>query len=244
MEVLRAHVRDEGLPRIAFRCSSYHQNSALYPVIAHVEQLLDFQREDTPESKLDKLERGLQPYSSPLEEEVPLFASLLSVPLDNRYPALTLNPQRQKPRRVVLTLGQSEKLLPQFLRSWQQPLHMIKPVQAPQHGEELGCPLHLLTELSGSRIHLFYLWGCIAFGGHQHRTEGHLEVEFTLDARRCLGECGQQLQAFRQMLNCFLVGRALDSSLASLLPVALGPAGGQRGLCPLPDAYVLKRTRP
>ena len=96
MEVLRAHVRDEGLPRIAFRCSSYHQNSALYPVIAHVEQLLDFQREDTPESKLDKLERGLQPYSSPLEEEVPLFASLLSVPLDNRYPVLTLNPQQQK----------------------------------------------------------------------------------------------------------------------------------------------------
>jgi class 3 adenylate cyclase/predicted ATPase len=96
VEVLRAHVRDEGLPRIAFRCSSYHRNSTLYPVIAHVERLLDFQREDAPETKLDKLEQGLQSYSLPLEDVFPLFAALLSLPLDERYPALTLTPQQQK----------------------------------------------------------------------------------------------------------------------------------------------------
>jgi class 3 adenylate cyclase len=37
---LRAEVRSEGLPRIAFRCSPYHTNSALYPVIEHVKRLL------------------------------------------------------------------------------------------------------------------------------------------------------------------------------------------------------------
>ena len=62
-EVLRAQVRDEGWPRIAFRCSAYHQHSALYPVITHVERLLDVQREDAPATKLDKLEQGLRPYS-------------------------------------------------------------------------------------------------------------------------------------------------------------------------------------
>ena len=95
-EVLRAQVRDEGWPRLAVRCSAYHQHSALYPVITHVERLLDFQREDTPATKLDKLEQGLRPYRLPLDEVVPLFAALLSVPLEGRYPAPTLSPQQQK----------------------------------------------------------------------------------------------------------------------------------------------------
>jgi class 3 adenylate cyclase/predicted ATPase len=96
VETLRAQVRQEGLPRIAFRCSSYHQNSALYPIITHVERLLNFDRDDTPETKLDKLEQGLQSYTLPLGEVVPLVASLLSVPLAERYPTLTLTPQQQK----------------------------------------------------------------------------------------------------------------------------------------------------
>jgi class 3 adenylate cyclase len=95
-EVLRAQIRDEGMPRIAFRCSAYHHNSALYPVITHVERVLDVQREDAPATKLAKLEQGLRPYRFPLDEVVPLFAALLSVPLDGQYPALTLSPQQQK----------------------------------------------------------------------------------------------------------------------------------------------------
>ena len=38
VEGLRAQVRAEGLPRIAFRCSPYHTTSALYPVMTHLEQ--------------------------------------------------------------------------------------------------------------------------------------------------------------------------------------------------------------
>jgi hypothetical protein len=54
VETLRAHVRNEGLPRIAFRCSPYHRNSALYPVVTHVEHLLQFERHDAPAARLDK----------------------------------------------------------------------------------------------------------------------------------------------------------------------------------------------
>jgi predicted ATPase/class 3 adenylate cyclase len=96
VEVLRAHLRTEGLPRIAFHCSPYHQNSALYPVITHLEHLLRFEREDTPAAKLDKLEQRLQMYSLSLEEVVPLVAALLSVPLDGRYAMPPLTPQQQK----------------------------------------------------------------------------------------------------------------------------------------------------
>jgi predicted ATPase/class 3 adenylate cyclase len=95
-ETLRAQVRDEGWPRLALRCSAYHQHSALYPVITHVERVLGVQREDAPATKLDKLAQGLRPSRLPLDEVVPLFASLLSVPLEGRYPAPTLSPSQQK----------------------------------------------------------------------------------------------------------------------------------------------------
>src|SRR5215469_15979704 len=42
VEALRAQVRAEGLPRLAFRCSPYYTNSTLYPVIAYIEHLLRF----------------------------------------------------------------------------------------------------------------------------------------------------------------------------------------------------------
>jgi predicted ATPase len=94
---LRAQVRAEGLPRIAFRCSPYHTTSALYPVITHIEHLLQFESGASPATKLAKLETGLRLYNLPLAEVVPLLAGLLSVPLPaERYPALTLTPQQQK----------------------------------------------------------------------------------------------------------------------------------------------------
>lgn len=37
VEMLRAQVREQGLPRLVLRCSPYHRNSALYPVITHIE---------------------------------------------------------------------------------------------------------------------------------------------------------------------------------------------------------------
>jgi class 3 adenylate cyclase len=97
VEALRAQVRAEGLPRIAFRCSPYHTTSALSPVITHLERLLQFASDDSPTSRLTKLEAGLRPSSLPLAEVVPLLAGLLSISLPaGRYAALTLSPQQQK----------------------------------------------------------------------------------------------------------------------------------------------------
>jgi len=97
VETLRVHVRREGLTRVAVRCSPYHTNSALYPVIAHVQQALRFERHDTAEVKLAKLEQVLQTLSLPLHEVVPLMAALLAVPLpDGRYPPLQMAPLQQR----------------------------------------------------------------------------------------------------------------------------------------------------
>src|SRR5215475_14951955 len=97
VETIRAQVRREGYTRVAFHCSPYHTNSALYPVMEHVQRVFQWQRDDPPATKLDKLERTLRTYSLPLEDVVPLLAALLAVPLPAaRYAAVRLTPQQQK----------------------------------------------------------------------------------------------------------------------------------------------------
>jgi predicted ATPase len=90
--------------RIEYRCSPYHQHSALYPVIAHLQRALAFHQDDTPEDRLRKLEDALRPYPLPQAEVVPLFAALLSVPLPESYPPLILTPQRQRQKTLEALL--------------------------------------------------------------------------------------------------------------------------------------------
>jgi class 3 adenylate cyclase/tetratricopeptide (TPR) repeat protein len=96
VETLRAQVAQEGLPRIAYRCSPYHTNSALYPVIGHLERLLRLERHDAPEAKLAKLEQALQTSTLLLDEVVPLIAALLAIPLHGRYAPLRVSPEQHK----------------------------------------------------------------------------------------------------------------------------------------------------
>jgi predicted ATPase/class 3 adenylate cyclase len=97
VSALRAQVGREGYARMTLRCSPYHTNSALYPVIEHLQQVLQFARTDPPETKLARLERGLQTCRLPREEVVPLFGALLAVPLPAEcYPARNLSPQQQR----------------------------------------------------------------------------------------------------------------------------------------------------
>ncbi len=101
VEVLRQRVIGEASPHIAFRCSPYHANSALYPMIEHLQRLLGWRRDETPAAKLDTLERVLRASRLPLDEVVPLVAALLSVPLpEGRYPPLLLTPQQQRQRTL------------------------------------------------------------------------------------------------------------------------------------------------
>jgi predicted ATPase/class 3 adenylate cyclase len=99
VDTLRAEVIQEGATRITFRCSPYHQNSALYPYIEHLQRLLQFERSEAPAVKLEKLERMLETYQFADDETAPLFAAILSLPLpEGRYPLLHLSPQQQRLR--------------------------------------------------------------------------------------------------------------------------------------------------
>src|SRR5262245_40391158 len=126
---LRAHVRAEGLPRMAFRCSPYHAASALNPVITHLERLWQFAVDDAPATRLTKLEAGLRRSHLPLAESVPLFAGLLAVPLpEDRYAPLTGTPRRQKQQTLdALVAWLAAQADPQPVLAVWEDLHWADP---------------------------------------------------------------------------------------------------------------------
>ncbi|MBI3303724.1 MAG: AAA family ATPase, partial [Deltaproteobacteria bacterium] len=135
VEELKERVAKEGYTRIEFRCSPYYQNTAWYPVIEHIQRLLQFRRDDSPEEKLAKLERGLREYHLPLQEGVPLLAALLSLPHPDGYPPLTLSPQKQKQKTqealVAWLLAEAERN--PLLAAWED-LHWADPSTLEFHG--------------------------------------------------------------------------------------------------------------
>ncbi len=96
VQELKEQLGDEGVTRIEFRCSAYHQNSALYPIIDHLQRLLQFAHDDSPVTKLEKLQHTISRYRFPQADTAPLLAALLSLPHPEGYLPITVSPQKQK----------------------------------------------------------------------------------------------------------------------------------------------------
>ena len=96
VQEVKERVVQQGARRLEFRCSPYSQNSALYPVLAHLQRVLQFERDDTPQAKLAKLQQTLTRYHFPQADTLSLLAALLSLPHPEGAPPLTLSPQKQK----------------------------------------------------------------------------------------------------------------------------------------------------
>src|SRR5262249_10782102 len=106
VQVLREHVVQEPHTRWECRSSPYFENTALFPFTDLFPHLFQFQGEDTLDEKVGKLEYALSQYRLPVEESVPLLASVLALPLpENRYPPLTLSPQRQRQKTLETIVG-------------------------------------------------------------------------------------------------------------------------------------------
>ena len=108
-QVLRNRLKDEPHITLRYQCSPFRINSALYPAIEYIEFASGFVREDSAEQKLDKLEAMLVGSEAQRAEAAPLFAALLSLPID-RYPPLALSPQRQKEKTLEALIAQVEAL--------------------------------------------------------------------------------------------------------------------------------------
>jgi predicted ATPase len=86
----------QGVQALRFQCSPYYVNSAFYPFIDNFERALKFGRDETPESKLDKLEALIVTHYGRPPEDVRFVATMLSIPGEARYGALMMTPQKHK----------------------------------------------------------------------------------------------------------------------------------------------------
>jgi class 3 adenylate cyclase len=95
--------------RLRYFCSPQHTDSALYPIIGHMERAARLAREDEAKTKLDKLD-ALLATSATRREDAALFAEMLSLANDGRYPSLDLAPQQRRQKTMEALISQIEAI--------------------------------------------------------------------------------------------------------------------------------------
>ena len=106
---LLERLADEPHTRLRYFCSAQYTNSALHPVIGQMERAAGFAHDDTPKAKLDKLDALLAQTSTSIADAA-LFADMLSLPDDGRYPALPVIPQQRREATLQALIRQIETL--------------------------------------------------------------------------------------------------------------------------------------
>ena len=91
--------------RLRYFCSPQHTDSAFYPIIGQMERAAGLAHDDTAQAKLDKLD-ALLAQTSTSKQDAALFAEMLSLPNDGRYPALDLAPQQRRQKTLEALTAQ------------------------------------------------------------------------------------------------------------------------------------------
>ena len=100
LSALRERLEARSRETLRFQCSPYYVNSAFYPIIDNFERALKFARDESPESRLDKLEALIATRYGRPQDDVRLIAEILSIPGAERYGVLSLAPQKQKDETI------------------------------------------------------------------------------------------------------------------------------------------------
>ena len=108
----------EPYTRLRYFCSPQHTDSAFYPIIGQMGRVAGLAHDDTVQAKLDKLD-ALLAQTSTSAQDAALFAEMLSLANDGRYPALDLAPQQRRQKTLEALTAQLVGL------ASQQPLLMI-----------------------------------------------------------------------------------------------------------------------
>jgi class 3 adenylate cyclase/predicted ATPase len=107
--VLQESLANESHARLHFFCSPQRTDSALYPVISQMERAAGLLPDDTTQAKLDKLDAMLARTSTSVENAT-LFAEMLSLASDGRYPALELTAEQRRQRTLDAFILQMQAL--------------------------------------------------------------------------------------------------------------------------------------
>ena len=95
--------------RLGYFCSPQHTDSPLYPIISKMERAAGFAYNDSQQAKLDKLDGFLAQSFTP-RQDAALFAEMLSLPNDGRYPVLELAPQQRRQKTLEALTAQLKAL--------------------------------------------------------------------------------------------------------------------------------------
>jgi class 3 adenylate cyclase len=95
--------------QLRYFCSPQHKDSPLYPIIGQMQHAAGLRHEDSLQTKLDKLDAMLAQTRTPTENAA-LFAEMLSLANDGRYPALALVPQQRREKTLKALVSQVELL--------------------------------------------------------------------------------------------------------------------------------------
>ena len=106
---LLERLADEPHTRLRYFCSPQHTDSAFYPIISQMERAAGLAHDDTAQTKLNKLDAVLAQSFTP-RQDAALFADMLSLQNDGRYPALDLTPQQHRQKTLEALISQMEAL--------------------------------------------------------------------------------------------------------------------------------------
>jgi class 3 adenylate cyclase/predicted ATPase len=102
-------VHSEPHTRLRYFCSPQHTDSVLYPIVGQMERAAGLTHYDKLQTKLDKLDAMLAQTSTSIEDDA-LFAEMLSLPNDGRYPTLDLAPEQYRERTLDALMAQMRAL--------------------------------------------------------------------------------------------------------------------------------------
>jgi predicted ATPase len=98
--------------RLRYFCSPQHTDSTFYPIVGQMERAAGLEHDDTPQARLDKLDAVLAQTPTSIEDGA-LFADMLSLPNDGRYPAVDLTPEERRQRTLGALIARLAKLASQ-----------------------------------------------------------------------------------------------------------------------------------
>ena len=86
---------------LGWQCSAFHQTKPLYPIIEQITRAAEIIHADDGPTRLGKLEALLVAADMPVDGVLPLFANLLSLPIDAGYALLDLTPAQRRSATIA-----------------------------------------------------------------------------------------------------------------------------------------------
>jgi class 3 adenylate cyclase len=110
VEALQEALSGERFSRIHLQCSPYHSDSALHPVIQHLNRAARFDAADSPSARIEKLSSLFAHRASSDAAAIPLLAELLSIPAPAPTMPESMTPAQRKAAIIALLVDEIVRL--------------------------------------------------------------------------------------------------------------------------------------